>query len=322
MDEAIAGVSGGISGLLATLVWYPLENVRIRLQQKYLEEKKRKSLSLVSDDNLSQVELVSSLNINEEDSLLKQTIYLLKKIKREEGINSLYNGISSALIGSAQSYGVYFYAYQYWKNFFEKHGLNKNIIYDSLCTSFLGAACCAIITNPIWVLNTRIIQAKDKCKNMSNMQMIKKMIKEEGIFCFFNGIIPSLIMTINPVIQYMIYEFLRVKFANIDGTIASANIIWISILSKLVTTLITYPMLTIKTLFQSNDKKSTYELISIIQNIVKKKGIKGLFEGISAKLAQTLINNTITMVAFEKIQQLLRILLVIYINYKIKDFKK
>ena len=44
MEEAIAGISGGISGLLATLVWYPLENVRIRLQQKYLEEKKRKSI--------------------------------------------------------------------------------------------------------------------------------------------------------------------------------------------------------------------------------------------------------------------------------------
>ncbi len=140
--------------------------------------------------------------------------------------------------------------------------------------------------------------------------MIKHIIKEEGIFAFFKGVIPAIIMTINPVIQYIIYEYLKVKFLNTDGTLSSGNILWISILSKFVTTLVTYPMLTIKTLFQSNEK-STSDIIRVIEELIKSKGIKGLFDGISAKLAQTLINNAITMLSYEKLQNILKLLALI-----------
>jgi len=34
MEEAISGITGGISGFLSILVWYPIENFRLRLQSK------------------------------------------------------------------------------------------------------------------------------------------------------------------------------------------------------------------------------------------------------------------------------------------------
>jgi hypothetical protein len=169
MDEAIAGVSGGVSGLLATLVWYPLETIRIRLQQKYLEEEKSDNESDITE-NLSELgDFIKSKRLKQprklsidEESLLKQSMFLLQKIIKEEGILSLYNGISSALIGSVQSYGVYYYTYQFWKNYFVRNNLGRNIVFDSLCTSFLGAVCTAVLTNPIWVLNARMSRSKDQ----------------------------------------------------------------------------------------------------------------------------------------------------------------
>lgn len=148
--------------------------------------------------------------------------------------------------------------------------------------------------------------------------MIRHIIKEEGISAFFKGVIPSIIMTINPVIQYIIYEYLKIKFLHTDGTLSSGNILWISVLSKFITTLVTYPMLTIKTLFQSNEK-STSDIIKIIEDLIKTKGLKGLFDGISAKLAQTLINNAITMLTYEKLQNLLKILAVILLSSRVNS---
>lgn len=148
--------------------------------------------------------------------------------------------------------------------------------------------------------------------------MIRKMIREEGIGCFFKGVLPAIILTINPVIQYIIYEYLRLKFLNDDGSFSAANIIWISMISKLITTIITYPMLTVKTLFQTNSKKTTSEIINTIISTIKDKGFLELYNGITAKLAQTLINNTITMLAFEKIQSLLKLILVMYLSSKLK----
>ena len=140
--------------------------------------------------------------------------------------------------------------------------------------------------------------------------MIKKIIREEGFSAFFKGVLPAIIMTINPVIQYIIYEYLRLKLKQSDNTLSVGNILWTSILSKLITTIITYPMLTIKTLFQSNDHKSNKEIFDIILSTLKEKGILGLYRGINAKMSQTLINNAITMVTYEKIYNLLKIAMI------------
>ena len=188
MDEFIHGISGGLSGLIAATVWYPLETVRIRLQQNYLEQHSK----IEKDERIEKFNLLKSKTEKEikegkemregdnkvkrrnsdtssmtvfkknEPSLIGQTLFLFRKIINEEGIRGLYSGISSCLVGSISSYGVYFYTYQFWKNFFIKHNLNRNVIFDSMCTSFLGALCTAISTNPIWVLNARMSQSKEK----------------------------------------------------------------------------------------------------------------------------------------------------------------
>lgn len=200
MDETIHGLSGAMSGFLAASVWYPLETIRIRLQQKYLTEHdqiihKHLKESTTTDDKINKgLENNNNSNTNEsqlqkeeedreskykdnieqrekedtkaekellEESLLKQTWRMLKSIIKNEGVKGLYSGISSCLIGSIMSYGVYFFSYQYWKNYFVRHNLGRNVVFDSLCTSFLGALCTAITTNPIWVLNSRMSKSKE-----------------------------------------------------------------------------------------------------------------------------------------------------------------
>jgi hypothetical protein len=34
MEVAISGITGGISGFLAIIVWYPIENFRLKLQTR------------------------------------------------------------------------------------------------------------------------------------------------------------------------------------------------------------------------------------------------------------------------------------------------
>ena len=114
---------------------------------------------------------------------------------------------------------------------------------------------------------------------MSNLEMVKKILKEEGIISFYRGLIPSLFLTINPVIQFTIYEYMKNGILNLSGNLSSLNIIYISFVSKLITTLITYPILTIKTLFQANENKSNAEILSILNELVKSNGFSGLYKG-------------------------------------------
>lgn len=48
MDETIHGLSGATSGVLSACVWYPLETIRLRLQQVYLEDHKNRKESFTS----------------------------------------------------------------------------------------------------------------------------------------------------------------------------------------------------------------------------------------------------------------------------------
>lgn len=108
---------------------------------------------------------------------------------------------------------------------------------------------------------------------------MKIIYNEEGIGGFFKGIYPSLALTVNPVIQFIIYEYLRIKCLDSNNEISGLNVIVISLISKLITTIVTYPMLIIKTFFQVNENKTNKEIYKIIYNIYNEKGCLGFYKG-------------------------------------------
>ena len=108
--------------------------------------------------------------------------------------------------------------------------------------------------------------------------MLKIIFQKDGFSGFYKGLIPSLLLTTNPMIQYILYEFLKKRFSK-DGNMSSASIIWISALSKLITTLFTYPFLSVKTLFQANEKKSHSDVMNLLIKMIKDNGPLYLYKG-------------------------------------------
>jgi len=66
-----------------------------------------------------------------------------------------------------------------------------------------------IITNPIWVVNTRIKLQKSQVNYTGTIQGLIKVGQEEGIKGLWSGVFPSLILASNPAIQFAAYE--RIK---------------------------------------------------------------------------------------------------------------
>lgn len=109
--------------------------------------------------------------------------------------------------------------------------------------------------------------------------MIRAIFKNEGISGFYKGLLPSLILTINPILQYIIYEYLKAILIDANGNLSSKNIIIISAISKLITTLVTYPTLCIKTLYQANNNKTAKEIRDIVLENLHKQGFFYLYKG-------------------------------------------
>ena len=55
-------------------------------------------------------------------------------------------------------------------------------------------------------------ESKSKLTKKGTLEIMREIYQREGISAFFKGCIANLILVINPVINFVIYEFLK-KFA-------------------------------------------------------------------------------------------------------------
>ena len=67
------------------------------------------------------------------------------------------------------------------------------------------------IVNPFWVMHSKMTNNK---KNRDFMEIFRKLMKNHGFKALFKGLSASLILVINPIIQFSIYEILKKKISN------------------------------------------------------------------------------------------------------------
>ena len=164
----------------------------------------------------------------------------LSRVVKTEGILTFYKGLTGSLVGWVISFGLYFFWYKVFKILFQMNKESLNSVDIIFVSSFAGAIS-SILTTPIWILQARMWVWKEKKSVVTHWEEI---YKEGGIKAFWKGIIPGLILVINPVINFVIYENLRSIVTESDSKIPSViSIFVISIIGKIWATIFTYPIL-------------------------------------------------------------------------------
>ncbi|PIN15076.1 putative mitochondrial carrier protein [Handroanthus impetiginosus] len=235
MSNAIVnGVAGAGGGIVAQIITYPLQTVNTRQQTERVAKK----------------DSVPSPATQPAGS----TLLHIFQVIRTEGLGGLYSGLKPSLLGTAASQGIYYSFYQAFKNKAEAIAAAKKRkgqgdgspgMLSWLIVAALAGSLNVLLTNPIWVLVTRmqthtqaekkILEAKReallkeasendllhsslpgqlaaldsiKPRPYGTFQAASEVYHESGIAGFWKGIIPTLIMVCNPSIQFMIYESL------------------------------------------------------------------------------------------------------------------
>ena len=106
----------------------------------------------------------------------------------------------------------------------------------------------SILTNPIWFINREMTVAKEK-KGL--WQTIKDAYKREGIAGFYRGLLPNIILVINPIINFVIYENLKKLMLKRKYSLNTLQLLIISSIAKTIATIFTYPILTIRVKMQA-----------------------------------------------------------------------
>ncbi|KAI0403050.1 mitochondrial carrier [Xylaria palmicola] len=281
--HALAGAGGGVLSMVLT---YPLITLSTRAQV----ESKRAETDFMA---------------------------AVRRIVAREGVAGLYAGLDSAVFGISVTNFVYYYWYEWTRAFFEKaaaragRASRKLTTAESMMAGALAGSATVILTNPIWVINTRMttrresleasqeavvegsgakVPAPPKAKAPTTIGTLLALLREEGPQALFRGVIPALVLVINPILQYTLFEQMKNavearRKANITPTMAFL----LGALGKLFATSITYPYITVKSQMHVAGNGQKEGMTQAISRVIKEEGYAGLYKGIGPKVTQSVL---------------------------------
>ncbi len=172
---------------------------------------------------------------------------------------------------------------------------------ESMIAGAIAGSATVLLTNPIWVVNTRMTTRKRNKETDENLLPGSKapkapttagtllaLIREEGPQALFAGVVPALVLVINPILQYTIFEQLKnilEKKKRITPTVA----FMLGALGKLFATSITYPYITVKSRMHVAGRDGGKEnMVQAMRRIINEEGYVGLYNGMSLSRSASL----------------------------------
>uniref|UniRef100_UPI0037E7134A peroxisomal membrane protein PMP34 n=1 Tax=Semicossyphus pulcher TaxID=241346 RepID=UPI0037E7134A len=285
-ETLVHAVAGAMGSVTAMSVFFPLDTAKSRLQV----DEKRKSNS---------------------------TPVILAEIAKEEGLLSLYRGWLPVISSLCCSNFVYFYTFNTLKRL-NASGAGKPRPSRDLLMGVAAGVVNVILTTPMWVVNTRLKLQGAKFRNEDIQQThyrgifdaFSQIIAKEGPATLWNGTLPSLILVLNPAVQFMIYEAMKRRAGKGGKKISSAEIFLIGAIAKAIATTVTYPLQTVQAILRFGQYKgdgkggvigSLSNIVSLLMDRIRRFGVLGLYKGLEAKLLQTVLTAALMFVVYEKI---------------------
>ncbi|KOS18640.1 Mitochondrial FAD carrier protein FLX1 [Escovopsis weberi] len=264
--EIIAGLS---AGTVATLVVHPLDIVKTRMQIS-------QSCASAAAHNKSTVAILRSLANN------------------PHPIASLYRGLTPNLTGNALSWASFFF----FKARFEKLLASRRgpgalpTPSDYFVSSALGGAVTTALSNPIWVIKTRMLSS-DRGSHGAYPSMLsgaRSILRTEGPRGFYRGLGVSLIGVSHGAVQ----------FAHLT---TEATVV-ISSCAKLVAGAVTYPYQVLRSRLQNYqaDDRFGKGLKGVVKRTWGEEGIRGFYRGLVPGVVRVMPATWVTFLVYENVR--------------------
>ncbi|KAK9474694.1 mitochondrial carrier domain-containing protein [Dipodascopsis tothii] len=273
MDTLTHALSGSAAGLLAAVITHPLLTLSTRAQ---LESNKEQHTPAEATPESSE-----SGKRRRRPSMATT----LHAVLAREGLPALYAGVESAAAGVAVTNFVYYYFYEASKRAIARvAGPRPATVSQSMAAGAVAGVATVVATNPIWVVNTRQQQAR-RGAQPSALAILRDIVETDPR-ALLAGITPALVLVINPVLQYTIFEQARIRLAR-RRKLTPWDAFVMGAVGKLVATVATYPYITLKS--REHVYGRTRGLVAELRAIVGENGVRSLYAGLRPKLVQSVL---------------------------------
>eukprot|EP01124_Arcella_intermedia_P002207 TRINITY_DN11206_c0_g1_i1.p1 TRINITY_DN11206_c0_g1~~TRINITY_DN11206_c0_g1_i1.p1 ORF type:complete len:226 (-),score=19.41 TRINITY_DN11206_c0_g1_i1:6-683(-) len=214
------------------------------------------------------------------------------------------------MMGAAVAWSSYMYVYNYLKDEMERGGyrLTKDKI---ALASFLGGVGTMLITNPFWVIKTRLqVRVKGNSGAYNGVyDVVTRMYREEGLKSFYKGLFLSLVSAYHGSVQFVAYE----SFSTILLSVTGHNDLkgWIPFIaggtSKILAQVTTHPLGVVRARLQNESAvkmedrvhKNTWD---VAVRMMKNEGFFGFYKGFAPSMWRLALNSALFFGLFEHIK--------------------
>mmetsp|Transcript_16239 Transcript_16239/g.44968 ORF Transcript_16239/g.44968 Transcript_16239/m.44968 type:complete len:383 (+) Transcript_16239:180-1328(+) len=244
-----SGVAGFSGGAVSTMLLLPLDNIKVRLQVNEGVTTKAATTSSENGTGIVPSKNGSPAKKQPKPQTRLGAMRMLQGVIKYEGVRGLYQGLVPAIVGSAVSWGGFFFVYETMKqqlrNFKSinnsEHANGKKIgngagaatrgeiqkpetlnAWDNFVLGTASGAVMVFMTNPIWLIKLRLqlqmkrtsehLHVKNVTRYDGFLDAFRKIYRSEGIVGLYKGTGPALLLTSHGGVQFVVYEFLRKHF--------------------------------------------------------------------------------------------------------------
>ena len=273
-------LSGGIAGGLETIVIWPTEYTKTLLQ------------------------LQTNAQIPKYNGMIDCATQQINKY----GPRGLYRGLVPALGFAIPKAGIKFGSFSYFHNLIIKNTNNDNMSIKNFSAGVMAGVIEAfLVVTPQETIKTKLIEM-----NTGFYNGIKTIVKNEGIFGFYNGLIPTIIkQSSNQGIRFMSYGVYKNAITNYNGNnkITTYQSFIGGMIGGAISTVCNNPIDVVKTRMQGLNSHQYNSTLNCIHIIVKKEGIYAFYKGIIPRLMRFVPGQGIIFASYEKISYILSTLL-------------
>ena len=271
---------------------------------------------------------------------LGTSLRTLTSIIRTERPLALYRGLTPNLLGNSSSWALYFLWYaqaqdliRSYRHYSPSQPLTTP---DYLLASSASGTLTAILTNPLWVVKTRMLStpASSTGAYPSMLRGLRAIYATEGLRGYFAGLTPALFGVSHGALYFGVYEKLKAwrrdvnvrsdgegaVLGNVDGRLSNLDTLLTSSLAKIVAGTATYPHQLVRTRMQnygtdssaaaaaaassssSSSSKAKLGMIATVRNIWREEGLMAFYKGLGPNLVRVVPSTCVTFLVYENVR--------------------
>jgi solute carrier family 25 protein 33/36 len=229
-------------------------------------------------------------------------------------------------VGIIPSRSAYFYAYQRVKRFLGSH---QNVFHmpegsppNALVAGFVAGIAGNTLTNPIWMVRTRMQLSADSAAGQRLYRgygdVIASIWRQEGIGGFYKGILASYWGCTEGAAQFLLYEQFKSRLLMEENArrarrglsptsdLTRAQYFWSAALAKMLASVATYPHEVARTRLREQARSGIFKYRGMWQTlrlIAAEEGTKSLYSGLGVHLMKVVPNSAFMFLTYEIVRK-------------------